>query len=168
MGSVPAHPFFLLVIESLKSYDKNWQLPYVTVMYSTGPLFLSVIWKKYMASNKNVGDGPGGGRVRILMQDEYNRHAWSFFSHHKGSSWHGKDAKLIFWMGGHWVMLTAAGFIIAGILGLGMWWVYVRLLQLGQRRTQGGFSKRMWTHARLWGFQRQKDYELLQRHEVWS
>lgn len=166
MGSVPAHPFFLLVIESLKSYDKDWQLPYVTVMYSTGPLFLSVIWKKYMASNKNVGDGPGGGRVRILMQDEYNRHAWSFFRHHKGSSWHGKDAKLIFWMGGHWVMLTAAGFIIAGILGLGMWLIYARLLQLGQRRTQVGFSKRLWTHARLWGFQRQKDYELLHRHEV--
>ncbi|PHM10931.1 hypothetical protein CK516_05570 [Nostoc sp. 'Peltigera malacea cyanobiont' DB3992] len=69
-------------------------------------------------------------------------------------------------MGGHWVMLTVAGFIIAGIIGLGMWWVYVRLLQLGQRRAQGGVSKRMWSHARLWGFQSQKDYELLQRHEV--
>ncbi|KAI4268756.1 MAG: hypothetical protein LQ337_007666, partial [Flavoplaca oasis] len=73
MGSIPQHPFFLLVIESLREYDRNWRLPYITVMYSTGPLFLSVIWKKYMSSGSNVGDGVAGGRVRILMMDEYNR-----------------------------------------------------------------------------------------------
>lgn len=165
MGSIPAHPFFLLVIESLQSYDKNWQLPYITVMYSTGPLFLSVIWKKYMASSKNIGDGPGGGRVRILMQDEYNRHAWSFFSHHQGSSWHGKDARLIFWMGSHWIMITVAGFAIAGVVGAGLWWLYTRVLLLSQRKGPAG-ARRMWLQARLWGVQSQKEYELLQRHEV--
>ena len=38
------------------------------------------------------------GRVRILMQDEYNKFSWSFFTHHRGNSWHGKDAHLIFWV----------------------------------------------------------------------
>lgn len=93
MGAVPQHPFFLRVIDSLQAYNKNWALPYITVMYSTGPLFLSVIWKEYMLSEPTMAD-----RVRILMPDEYNRHSWSFFTHHQGSSWHGKDARLIFWV----------------------------------------------------------------------
>lgn len=169
MGSIPAHPFFLLVIESLQAYNKNWQLPYITVMYSTGPLFLSVVWKKFMASGKNIGDGFGGGRVRVLMQDEYNRYPWSFFSHHQGSSWHGKDARFIFWLGAHWMMITAAGFVVAGVLGAGLWWVYGRMLVLGQRRGErrggGGGGGRGWMQLGGWRM-RQKEYELVQRHEV--
>lgn len=93
MGAVPQHPFFLRVIEALQSYNRHWLLPYVTVMYSTGPLFLSVIWKQYMQEQRS-----DLGRVRILMQGEYNRYSWSFFTHHIGNSWHGKDARLIFWV----------------------------------------------------------------------
>jgi len=66
MGSAPQHPFFLQVIESLQSYNRNWRVPYITVMYSTGPLFLSVIWKEYTRWGT-----PEEGRVRILMPDEY-------------------------------------------------------------------------------------------------
>lgn len=93
MGAVPQHPFFLRVIESLQSYDKSWGLPYITVMYSTGPLFLSVIWKEYMRQFTAPAD-----RVRILMPEEYNGFPWSFFTHHKGDSWHEQDAQLIFWV----------------------------------------------------------------------
>ncbi|KAI9842092.1 MAG: hypothetical protein M1838_003276, partial [Thelocarpon superellum] len=92
MGSVAQHPFFLRVIESLQSYNHRWALPYITVMYSTGPLFLSVIWKEYMQTVRDEG-----ARVRILMPDESNKHAWSFFIQHRGSSWHGDDARYIFW-----------------------------------------------------------------------
>jgi hypothetical protein len=128
MGSVPQHPFFLRVIEMLQSYDRSWLLPYITVMYSTGPLFLSVIWKEYMAESPAEA-----ARVRILMQDEYNRFSWSFFTHHVGNSWHGKDARLIFWMGQHWMLLTVAGFVLAGAAGLCLWWAYGRLLLLGAK-----------------------------------
>ncbi|KAL4936849.1 hypothetical protein BDV06DRAFT_84767 [Aspergillus oleicola] len=128
MGSVPQHPFFLRVIEMLQSYNRSWLLPYITVMYSTGPLFLSVIWKEYMAENPSEA-----ARVRILMQDEYNRFSWSFFTHHVGNSWHGKDARLIFWMGQHWMLLTVAGFVLAGAVGLCLWWAYGRLLFLGNK-----------------------------------
>lgn len=93
MGSIPQHPFFLRVIESLQQYDRHWPLPYITVMYSTGPLFLSVIWKDYMKDSQTEE-----GRVRILMPDEYKNHSWSFFTHHTGNSWHRKDARLIFWV----------------------------------------------------------------------
>ncbi|KAI9741912.1 MAG: hypothetical protein M1834_000301 [Cirrosporium novae-zelandiae] len=123
MGSVPQHPFFLQVIDSLQSYDRSWILPYITVMYSTGPLFLSVIWKHWLDSNQ-----PEDSRVRILSQDEYNRHAWSFFSHHQGSSWHGSDARLIFWAGNHWLLLTVLGFMMAGVVGMSCWWLWGRCL----------------------------------------
>lgn len=128
MGSVPQHPFFLRVIELLQQYDRSWLLPYITVMYSTGPLFLSVIWKEYMQ------DGPSeAGRVRILMQDEYNRFSWSFFTHHRGNSWHGKDARFIFWMGQHWILLTFLGFTLAGVVGFCLWWSYGRVMLLGAK-----------------------------------
>lgn len=168
MGATPQHPFFLTVIEALRAYDKDWGLPYITVMYSTGPLFLSVIWKKYMSSGRNIGDGASGGRVRILMKDEYNRFPWSFFSHHQGSSWHGKDARFIFWMGSHWMMLTLMGFLLAGVVGVGAWWAWNRALLLGQqgknKRREGG----MWERAMGWSWRRggKGGYELAERHEV--
>jgi len=129
MGSVPRHPFFLRVIDSLQSYNRHWVLPYITIMYSTGPLFLSVVWKEYMNEGPSEAD-----RVRILMPGEYNQHAWSFFKHYRGSSWHGKDAQLIFWMGQHWMLLTAMGFLTAGVVGICVWWVYSRVLRLGSHR----------------------------------
>lgn len=98
MGSVPRHPFFLKVIDELPRYNRNWILPYITVMASTGPLMLSVMWRHWSEQGLNIGDGADGGRVRVLFPDEYNDHPWSFFTHHLGNSWHGKDVQLIFWV----------------------------------------------------------------------
>ena len=184
MGSIPHHPFFTLVIESLIPYNRDWKLPYITVMYSTGPLFLSVIWQEYKRGRQSeVGSfiGPAGSsgrwngmeetRVRVLMGDEYNKQPWAFFRWHGGSSWHGSDARLVFWMGRHWMLLTASGFLIAGVVGLGIWWIYGRVLLLGERRRKGGKSP--WATAAGWT-QRivllrrgsGKGYELIARHEV--
>ncbi|TGZ83110.1 hypothetical protein EX30DRAFT_148482 [Ascodesmis nigricans] len=109
MGSAPQHPFFLRVIQNLQKYSRNWQVPYVTVMYSTGPLFLSVIWKEYMAEAKTDDEK----RVRILMPDEYNKKPWAFFGVYKGSSWHQGDAKTIFWLGQHWLLVTVLVIFLA-------------------------------------------------------
>lgn len=98
MGSVPRHPFFRRVIDELKSYDRSWIMPYITVMGSTGPLFLSVLWRRYTAEGLNVGDEEDGGRIRILFPEEYQNFPWSFFTHHLGNSWHGADVELIFWV----------------------------------------------------------------------
>ena len=182
MGSTPQHPFFLFVLDNLKSYDRSWVLPYITVMYSTGPLFLSCIWKSYMASGQNVGDGAHGGRVRVLMPEEYNKHSWSFFRWHGGSSWHGGDARVIFWMGRNWIALTGLGFLTAGVVFMGLWWVYGRVVLLGQhRKSQGRWTAGLinggqsvwngwmanferWRRRR--GERGGKEYELLGRHEV--
>ena len=126
MGSVPHHPFFLKVIDALTHYDRSWLLPYITVMGSTGPLFLSVIWRHY---NNELPDEPADDeRVRILFPDEYNKNSWSFFSHHLGNSWHRADVKLIFWMGQHWVLLTVLGFLTAGVVFYVMYWLHGRFV----------------------------------------
>jgi len=93
MGSVPGHPFFLRVIETLRDHARNWHVPYITVMASTGPLFLSIVWKEYSKWGL-----PDDERVRILMPAEYSKNSWSFFTVVKGSSWHSGDAKTIFWV----------------------------------------------------------------------
>ena len=178
-----------MVIESLIPYNRNWKLPYVTVMYSTGPLFLSVIWQEYkrgrggpgsgrpgslgevasgvLGGNAGPWDGSEAGRVRVLMGDEYNKQPWAFFRWHGGSSWHGRDAQLIFWMGRHWKILTACGLLLAGVVGLVFWWIWGRVLLLGERRKKVGKSAEWAQRIPLWrSNSSSKAYELVERHEV--
>lgn len=146
MGSVKNHPFFAKTIKSLKHYQRNWLMGYITVMYSTGPLFLSVIWKEYLWDTR-----PSEEHVRILMPSEYKGHDWSFFNITKGSSWHGKDAQTIFWMGQHWLLLTVVGFSTAGVLGFCIWAMCIRA-----KTTSGGRGRRSF-------WKRGERYELVDR-----
>lgn len=187
MGAVPHHPFFVRVTESLKGANRSWVLPYITIMASTGPLFLSVVWKKWIGEHaaEQEANEDWEGRVRVLMPDEYDKHAWSFFRTYKGDSWHGGDAKLIFWMGKNWLLLTAAGFLLAGALGLLVWWVYTRLLGVGVgggKRRPGGarnkspphvfgpssFGQRLplWRRVMGVGGGKKGDYELVEQHDA--
>jgi inositol phosphorylceramide mannosyltransferase catalytic subunit len=173
MGASPQHPFFLSVIEHLQDYNRSWLLPYITIMGSTGPLFLSVMWKKYMNHHRN--EAPDwAGRVRVLMPDEYSKHSWSFFNIFKGDSWHQGDAKLIFWMGQHWMFLTAAGFGLVGIIGLFGWWSYDRILLIAGRRKYGpsGHSSpqlapKKKVRVSLWKrWAAKQEYELVEQHDA--
>lgn len=160
MGSVPRHPFFLKAIDSLPEYNRRWLLPYITVMGSTGPLFLSLIWRHY----NNASPAPQDmDRVRILFPDEYNNHAWSFFTHHLGNSWHNNDVKFIFWMQRHWVLITIVGFTVGLAL---LWCIYSTFLN---QRQGGAPSKFRFAYSRRLPFYRRistKDIPLDDRHEV--
>lgn len=151
MGAVPRHPFFLKAIDSLPDYNRKWILPYITVMASTGPLYLSIIWRHY-----NSVVQQGDNRVRILFPDEYNNHPWSFFTHHLGNSWHRTDVKLIFWMGHHWLMITVIGFIVGfSLLGC----IYTLFIKPRQIPTS---PKTKFAYSRVPFYRRisQKDTEL--------
>ena len=173
MGAVPQHPFFIRVTEHLRNYNRSWFLPYITIMGSTGPLFLSVMWKKYMQNH--MSEGPDWvGRVRVLMPGEYSKHPWSFFNIYKGDSWHQGDARLIFWMGAHWMLVTAAGFGLAGVVGLFGWWVYGRTSQGGNRRKYGPsghpspqLTARKKIRLPLWKrWTAKQEYELVEQHDA--
>lgn len=74
------------------------------------------------------------------MPDEYKGHKWSFFNISKGSSWHGKDAQTIFWMGKHWLLLTVSGFLIAAVVGGCLWWTWsMWVMRTG--KSSGGRSR---------------------------
>jgi len=120
MGAVPGHPFFKEVIENLRPMARNWHMPYLTVMASTGPLFLSLVWLSYKRHVTLDQD-----RVRILLADEYMSKPWSFFLHFQGSSWHDGDSGVFFWMKSHWFLL----FVVGWIIGLSAIAIMFRLLQ---------------------------------------
>lgn len=111
LGSVPNHPFFTKAISMLQKYQRNWIVPYITVMFSTGPLYLSVVWKQYIRWGN-----PPSGIVRILMPDDYKSNENSFFKIAPGSSWHEDDAVVLLLMSNHLVitvfLFTLLGFTI--------------------------------------------------------
>ena len=53
-------------------------------------------------------------------------------------------------MGGHWMLLTAVGFMAAGVVGLCLWWIYGRILLLSAHKYQSStkrFSLPPWRRA---------------------
>ena len=176
MGAAPWHPFFLYAIDQLQVYDRQWVLPYITIMSSTGPLFLSVIWKKYMQLHMKEGVD-WNGRVRVLTPDDYYIKEASFFDlRYGGSSWHGDDAKFIVWMGQHWLSTTIAGFTIGAVIGLAIWWIYGRIFMRQLRDCNSAESAKSQTHrlGMSWlpawmSWKRWKgryDYGLAEQHET--
>nr|GAT59888.1 glycosyltransferase family 32 protein [Mycena chlorophos] len=95
------HPFFAQTIHNLATFDHSWILHYPTVMFSTGPMFLSIQHGIFTAQRV------AGGAIRILPKSLYGKNAdaaeapHSFFSHYYGSSWHSDDAAFI-WFLGEW------------------------------------------------------------------
>ncbi|KAH0538829.1 hypothetical protein FGG08_004605 [Glutinoglossum americanum] len=127
MGSAPSHPFFLHVIRSLQAYARNWYVPYITVMYTTGPLFLSVMWKEYMMRGDLREDLRGGGELRVLgvVEGTLGEGKWGFWMHAQGggSSWHLGDAR----MGDHWILVTILGILLTAIFLHSFYRIYIRL-----------------------------------------
>jgi mannosyltransferase OCH1-like enzyme len=141
LGSVPRHPFYKLVIDSLEAYDRNWLVRYITIMYSTGPLFLSVTWIEFLH-----GLGRKGGemdRVRVLAREEKEGDSYGFFNNLQGGSWHGKDVETIFWMGRHWFVVTVVGFVI-GFAVTGILWCVVRKMTGLLKRWREGKGWKSW------------------------
>ncbi|KAG1755586.1 glycosyltransferase family 32 protein [Suillus lakei] len=93
------HPFLAQTIHNLVTFDHSWILNYPTVMFSTGPMFLSFQYSLYTASHPITPHEPGD--VRILPKSLYGKNAkpeeapHSFFTHYYGSSWHADDAAFI-------------------------------------------------------------------------
>lgn len=126
MGSIPNHPFFQLVINKLNHYNKNWYTAYFTIMASTGPVFISIVWKqykrwckiRYYLNDLLIPNGYGPkyvtsiDSVRVLEPWDYKDTPNAFFSISKGSSWHLDDATFIKSFLTHILSCVVAGFIL--------------------------------------------------------
>jgi inositol phosphorylceramide mannosyltransferase catalytic subunit len=115
MFAAKGHAFLAQTIHNLVTFDHSWILNYPTVMFSTGPMFLSAQYALYTSSHMS-------DPIRILPKSLYGKNAkegeapHSFFSHFYGSSWHADDAPFI-------------GFL--GTWGKGMMWFGLILLLVG-------------------------------------
>ncbi|KAL0949438.1 hypothetical protein HGRIS_009496 [Hohenbuehelia grisea] len=115
MFAEKGHPFLQQTIHNLITFDHSWILNYPTVMFSTGPMFLSIQYGLWSSSQSP-------GHIRILPKSLYGKNAkegeapHSFFSHFYGSSWHADDAAFI-------------GFL--GLWGKGLMWLGLALLLVG-------------------------------------
>ena len=105
MFAQQGHPFLAQTIHNLVTFDHDWLLNYPTVMFSTGPMFLSAQYSLYTSSHPVSPGEPGD--IRILPKSLYGKNAkegeapHSFFCHFYGSSWHADDAAFIGFLG-HW------------------------------------------------------------------
>jgi mannosyltransferase OCH1-like enzyme len=86
MASAPKSEFFKRVIKALSHWNHWYLFPYLTVFFSTGPMFLSI---QYWLSDK---DGIG-----VLSPCLYSECKTKLFKHYEGSSWHSWDAEIIKW-----------------------------------------------------------------------
>lgn len=117
MFAAKGHPFMEQTIRKLVTFDHSWILNYPTVMFSTGPMFLSAQYGIYTAAHPPTPDNPGGD-VRILPKSLYGKNARldeapnAFFSHHYGSSWHADDAAFITFLGRSGMTLVWIGFFV--------------------------------------------------------
>ncbi|KAI0723241.1 nucleotide-diphospho-sugar transferase [Earliella scabrosa] len=125
MLSEKNHPFMGQTIHNLMKFDYNWVLNYPTVMFSTGPMFLSAQYGAWTSSHPPTPDAPGG-EVRVLPKPLYGKNAkpgeapHSFFSHYYGSSWHADDAAFIGFLGkwGKGLMWIGLAVLVFGLIRL--------------------------------------------------
>lgn len=142
MFAEKGHPFLLQTINNLIAFDYSWVINYPTVMFSTGPMFLSAQYGQWTGSHHPTAELPGG-EVRILPKSLYGKNAkpeeapHSFFAHYYGSSWHADDAAFI-------------GFL--GKWGKGLMWVGLVILILGGVKMALQSRQRKYSLRRIGGY----------------
>jgi len=121
-------PFTLRLIQKLRAWNKWLVIKYATVMFSTGPMFVTIQYALH---------GAGKG-LAVLPPDLYSHQC---FKHIQGSSWHGSDGRAITWVSHHITLF--AGLLICLLL----------LLMLLVAATVVGFAswRRRPCHVYPWG-----------------
>lgn len=83
-------------------------------MSSTGPLFLSLVWKEWIESGKNVGND------RVMVLEPFQR-GYGIFYNLEGRSWQGWDEVILPWFERHWAFSIVGGLIAVVALVDGVW-----------------------------------------------
>ncbi|KAI5450832.1 hypothetical protein NCC49_002574 [Naganishia albida] len=121
--SAKRHPFMEATIHGLIAFDHRYVTNYPTVMFSTGPMFLSAQYGLYSSAHPLTPTHPRP-QIRILPKSLYGKNAkpeeapHSFFAHYYGSSWHSDDAGFITFLGTSGKLLMYIGmavFILGGL-----------------------------------------------------
>ncbi|PWZ00781.1 hypothetical protein BCV70DRAFT_100948 [Testicularia cyperi] len=110
MLSAKGHPFMDQLIHNLVTFNHQYLTNYPTVMFSTGPMFVSASYGLYVdvhgPATPSTPKQPDAGfrGVRVLPKSLYGKNVKpseapdSFFSHFYGSSWHANDAGFLIFL----------------------------------------------------------------------
>lgn len=126
--SAKGHPFMDQMIHNLITFNHLYLTHYATVMFSTGPMFVSASYGIYVdAHGAAYPSGPakpdvGFKGVRILPKSLYGKNALpaevpdAFFKHFYGSSWHAGDAGFLIFLRDHgrFLMFLGACLVVYG------------------------------------------------------
>lgn len=122
MGTVPNHPLFVEFTENLEKFSKIniLNIPYITIMFTTGPMFVSVVYQRWIRKSWAYGLGLNKKnlelinkfRPRVMQPYQYKNSIGSFFSIAEGSSWHTDDSNIMFVLGAHITACVVGGFIL--------------------------------------------------------
>jgi len=99
------HPFLGQLIDNLPKKNRWFGLPYLTVLYSTGPMFLSLSYSKLSSDERS--------QVLAMSPEIYSQSGTRYFNHLQGSTWWSIDAKFGQWMLRNWGFIAClAGFAL--------------------------------------------------------
>ena len=129
MFAAKGHPFTVMLIENLARFNHNFLTPYATVMFSTGPMFVSAVYRMHADSHflavQSTHEKPMQGfqGVRVLPKSLYGKNAKpeevpdAFFEHMYGSSWHEGDAGFLIFLRkyGRLLMVIGAAVVAYGL-----------------------------------------------------
>ena len=88
--------FFREAIDALPTKNRWFGIHYLTVLYSTGSLFLSLLYYNQKPLERR--------QIAIIPPRLYTERETRYFRHLPGSTWHGKDQ----WIVRHWFVLVLA------------------------------------------------------------
>jgi hypothetical protein len=121
MFAARGHPFMEQLIHNLVTFNHQYLTNYPTVMFSTGPMFVSASYGIYVdahgAAVPSRPSQPAAGfeGLRVLPKSLYGKNAKpleapdAFFRHFYGSSWHANDAGFLIFLRDHGRFLMFLG-----------------------------------------------------------
>ena len=136
MGTRRNHPYFSLLTRRLQAYNYNWLFPYMTIMNSAGPHFVSMVWEEYLRTRRGSDD-----EVRVLMQEEYAGSEWSFFTKTQGGSWNHWDTAAFKWAGRHVYLFSIMCFLSICAVTSCIWWMVWKVATWSQSKERTGLQK---------------------------
>lgn len=146
----PHHPFLAELLKDVPSRDLKWPMPYVENMLSTGCMFFTNRWMRYVRGlDERLGSVLKGDRVYVLADENGNmdphmlrgKVTTPLFAHGGASSWHGWDAAAIVLIGKHYcsfLMLMGVGVLIS----LALVWKLTRRSRRGEAWSPLAYGRR--------------------------
>jgi inositol phosphorylceramide mannosyltransferase catalytic subunit len=93
------------MVKELPAWNRQFGSSYPTVMFSTGPMFLTMQYVRHPEAVKAV----------VVLPRHLYGGIPSFFAHYPGNSWHGADKYAVTWVQEHLgLLLGSCGLLLLG------------------------------------------------------